>query len=88
MVRYPAVLLALALGLAACEWAWDAANRASLTRDIEEVYPFSESASGNTCDLASAFGTDPSVVVFQSGRRPPELRLKNGGAFEFLLLYH
>jgi hypothetical protein len=54
-------------------------EEASLKR-IESSSPYSWSA---------AAGSDPSSLVhFASGRRPRELVLKNGAAFEYLILFY
>ena len=52
----------------------------SFVKYIESSSPYSWSA---------AAGSDPSGLVrFASGRRPRELVLKNGAAFEYLILYY
>lgn len=40
------------------------------------------------CGLATRFGRKSGVKLFGALRRPPQLRLANGSAFEYLLLYH
>ena len=40
------------------------------------------------CGLASGLGRKDGVNLFAAHRRPPQLRLANGSAFEYLLLYY
>ena len=83
---------------AACEFTATREEIDSLVRglSLKPVEPGSEAEalvkyieSSSSYSWSGASGTDPSGLVrYASGRRPRELVLKNGTAFEYLILYY